>query len=60
MNIADLYKMTFPEFHDYVINNRVEARLLLETQERFDLLKIITKNNSLVRRSPQFYHSTDS
>lgn len=59
MVIAELYKMTFEEFRAYVVNNRVEARLILETEERFNLLKIVTRNNSLVRQAPRFYHSAD-
>lgn len=55
MNIDDFYAMTFEEFREYVVNNKAEARRILETEERFNLLKLVTKNNSIVRRSPRFY-----
>jgi hypothetical protein len=58
MKIADLYEMTFEEFHAYVLSDKAAARILIGTEERFQLLKLVTKNNTNVRRSPKFYIPT--
>jgi len=60
MKIADLYEMTYEEFRLFVINNKSEARRILETEERFNLLKLVTKKNSYIRTAPKFYIPTDS
>lgn len=51
MKIADLYDMTFEEFHEFVVKNKDAARLLIGDQERFDTLKTVTRNNSRLKIS---------
>lgn len=58
MTIADLYDMTFEEFHRFVMSDKPAARLLIGSEDRFQLLKLVTKNNTCVRRSPKFYIPT--
>lgn len=59
MRISDLYEMTYEDFKEYVLNNKAEARRILETEERFNILKLVTRKNSILRRSPKFYIPTD-
>ncbi|MDD2540068.1 MAG: hypothetical protein PHH28_03370 [Desulfuromonadaceae bacterium] len=49
MDISDLYKLTFEEFRAFVLKDKTAAKILIGSEDRFNMLKVVTANNSRLK-----------